>query len=217
MTIQTVEHQIETRVHGRYLVQGPASGAPLLVGFHGYGETADIQLTRMLAIPGTERWLCCAIQALHPFYGKSSAIAASWMTRQNRDLAISDNIFYVNAVIDQVIAEYQTSRTTVVLGFSQGSPMAYRLANSRAGLSGMVILGGDMADELLGKDLRALPPLLLCRGLSDPYIAAETEERDIAALTQGGARFEKFSFPGGHEWSPEFNTAAGAFLTRYLA
>ena len=51
------EFAIVTPVHGRYLVrvpesitQGPIRNAPMLVGFHGYGETADTHLERLEAI-----------------------------------------------------------------------------------------------------------------------------------------------------------------------
>ena len=44
------------------------------------------------------------MQALHPFYTKTERIVASWMTRQDRELAIADNIRYVQAVIDAVVA-----------------------------------------------------------------------------------------------------------------
>ena len=41
------EHTIETRTHGRYLVApAGAPDAPLLVGFHGYSETAEEELER---------------------------------------------------------------------------------------------------------------------------------------------------------------------------
>ena len=45
---------IATQVHGRYLVEAPAQpgqGCPLLVGFHGYGETAAKHLVELRKIP----------------------------------------------------------------------------------------------------------------------------------------------------------------------
>ena len=35
-------HQIATLVHGHYLLESPAEPAGCLVGFHGYGEDADL-------------------------------------------------------------------------------------------------------------------------------------------------------------------------------
>jgi hypothetical protein len=89
---------IPARTHGRYLVEeGPPER--LLVGFHGYGENADESLAQMLMIPGADQWTVVAVQALHRFYrGRGSGIiAASWMTSQDRERAIRDNIAYVPA------------------------------------------------------------------------------------------------------------------------
>ena len=91
---------IEACTHGRFLVEwGPPER--LLVGFHGYGENADESLAQMLRIPGAGDWTVVAVQALHRFYrGRGSGtIAASWMTSQDRERAIVDNIDYVRSVV----------------------------------------------------------------------------------------------------------------------
>ena len=103
-----IERTIAIGTHGRYLLEPPASAgpAPMLVGFHGYGEGADIQLERMRRIPGADRWLLVSIQGLHRFYQRrANEVVASWMTRQDRELAMADNLAYVAAVIDAVDRE----------------------------------------------------------------------------------------------------------------
>src|SRR5258706_1501174 len=79
---------IAATVHGRYVVrQGPPER--LLVGFHGYGETADVHMAELQQIPGIERWTFVAVQALHPFYlNRTGAIVASWMTSLHLEPAI---------------------------------------------------------------------------------------------------------------------------------
>src|SRR5437773_2853406 len=116
-----IERSIETTTHGRYLVDAPGPGMPMLVGFHGYGETADTEFHRMLSIQGSDRWTILSVQGLHAFYRRNySEIAANWMTRQNRELAIADNQRYVKSVIDKVTAECSTNQTVILTGFSQG-------------------------------------------------------------------------------------------------
>src|SRR5207247_8768024 len=90
-------HTIATPMHGRYLVlPGAASDAPMLLGFHGYGETAEDEFRRLQTIPGIDHWAAASIQGLHQFYRRSTnEVVASWMTRPNRNLAIADNIDYV--------------------------------------------------------------------------------------------------------------------------
>src|SRR5262249_56383933 len=104
-----------------YLVMPPSfdGPVPLLVGFHGYGEGADAQLDRLRSIAGSERWLLVSIQGLHRFYNRrADEVVASWMTRQDRELAIADNIAYVAAVLDSVSATSSTKPSTVFAGFS---------------------------------------------------------------------------------------------------
>src|SRR5437763_14525538 len=131
---------IAARAHGRFLVEwGPPER--LLVGFHGYGENADVLLAQMLQIPAIEQWTVVAVQALHRFYrGRGSGtIAASWMTSQDRDRAIADNKDYVRSIV----AEFPPPRALVFLGFSQGAAMAYRAASVHPNTTAIVSLGGD--------------------------------------------------------------------------
>ena len=64
--------------HGRYQVQSPTDG-PIrltLIGFHGYAETAEIQLERLQALPGAEQAVLVSIQGLHRFYrGRMNDVA----------------------------------------------------------------------------------------------------------------------------------------------
>src|SRR5439155_9648192 len=119
-TVQT--HTIAATVHGRFLVR---AGPPerLLIGFHGFAETAEVHMNELLKIDGTDAWTIASIQALHPFYaGRSQQIGASWMTRLDRELAIADNVAYVRSVV----ATFHPPEKVVFAGFSQGVAMAYR-------------------------------------------------------------------------------------------
>src|SRR5687767_15350660 len=87
--------------HGRVLVRDAGDPEGILVGFHGYLENAAIMMARLEAIPGLERWTLVSVQGLHRFYkGRSEEVVASWMTRQDRESAISDNIAYVDNVVE---------------------------------------------------------------------------------------------------------------------
>src|SRR5262249_30066864 len=117
-----IERTIATTTHGRYLVV-PADGprARLLVGFHGYGEGAEVHLRRLESIPRDfADWKLIAIQGLNRFYERrTEQVVASWMTRQDRDLAIADNLAYVSAVVDAEWPETSETRGAVFAGFSQ--------------------------------------------------------------------------------------------------
>ena len=205
---------IEATVHGRYVLDFPAQaeGTPLLVGFHGYGESAERHLEELRRIPGAGRSVLCAVQALHPFYNKTGAVIASWMTRLDREEAISDNVRYVGSVVTEVKRQHPVSRL-VYLGFSQGAAMAYRAA-AGAGhpCQGLIVLGGDVPPELEQQDLSQFPPVLLGRGSSEEWYDAAKMEHDVEFLRSRHVDVRPVIFQGGHEWTDEFRAAAGEFL-----
>jgi Predicted esterase len=198
---------IPTTVHGRYLVrQGPPER--LLVGFHGYGETAEVHMKQLLQIPGIESWTTVAVQALHPFYlGRTGAIVASWMTSQDRELAIEDNRAYVHSVV----ARFPSPRQLVFLGFSQGATMAYRAAAGSAA-TGVIALGGDLPPEIV-QSRPPLPAVLIGRGTREEWYTDEKLQKDLSFLSVV-TTVTTCVYDGGHEWTEEFRAAAGEFLAR---
>jgi predicted esterase len=215
------ERTIAVGSHGRYLVTPPAgrTGAgnpPLLVGFHGYAEDAELHLERLRAIPGADRWLIVSIQGLHRFYrGRSRDVVASWMTRQDRDLMIADNRLYVSAVIDEVDREWGARAPLVFAGFSQGVAMAFRAAaGGRHHMAGIIALGGDIPPELDRQALSRIPEALIGRGEHDDWYTPQKFSDDEARLRAAGTNVVVTSFDGGHEWTADFNRVAAAFLAR---
>src|SRR4029450_10039433 len=139
---------IAAPTHGRVLVRDVGSPRGLFVGFHGYAETAEVQMERLAAVPGADGWTLVAAQGLNRFYrGRTQDVVAGWMTRQDRSDAIRDNVAYVDNVIE---ATRIGSEPIVFAGFSQGVAMAFRaavLGSARA--SGVIAVGGDIPPELL--------------------------------------------------------------------
>lgn len=206
----TIRH-VEARTHGRYVVRVPDTGNtwPLLVGFHGYAETAAAHLDAIGRIPGADRWLVVAVQALHPFYTRDQRVVASWMTRDDRELAIADNIDYVGRVLDAVRREWAVTGTTVFAGFSQGGAMAYRAA-ARYPADALIVLAADVPPDVAAST-RALPRVLLGRGTRDEWYTAEKLAADVETLSTRAPTAECV-FEGGHEWAPPFCDAAGRLL-----
>jgi predicted esterase len=206
---------IEARTHGRYFVRTPrmAGPWPLLVGFHGYMETAGDHLEALQTIPDTDQWLIVSIQALHPFYTRKDRVVASWMTRDDRELAIADNIDYVGRVLARVRADYPASPALVFCGFSQGGAMAYRAAVNYPA-NGVIVLAADVPPDVVERRPVPMPPVLLGRGAKDDWYTEDKETADRATLTRIGARVEVCEFDGGHEWTDAFRAAAAAFLRR---
>jgi predicted esterase len=211
-----IERSIATLTHGRYLIEPPASPgpAPVLVGFHGYGEAADAQLERMRRIPGADRWLLVSIQGLHRFYQRrANEVVASWMTRQDRELAIGDNLGYVAAVMDAVDRDYPGAPRVVFTGFSQGVAMTFRAAaaSSRA-VDGIIAVGGDVPPELDAAAVGRIGRALVCHGTRDEWYTQAIFERDVQRLREANVNVRPLEYGGGHEWSDEVVQAASFFL-----
>jgi predicted esterase len=201
----------EARVHGRYLVHTPATAGPwpALFSFHGYGEDASTNMAVLKRIPQASGWLLVAVQALHPFYTKNERIVASWMTRQDRELAITDNVRYVAGVVEAVSHEFGRKSPIVFAGFSQGVAMAYRAAAS-VPAAGVIALAGDVPPDVT----QPLPEVLIGRGTADSWYTGEKMAADVARLKRLARGVETCVFEGGHEWTDAFAAAVGAFLHR---
>jgi predicted esterase len=211
---------IAATTHGHVLVRHPARPGPwpALVGFHGYGQNADQMLSDLVALPGSDKWLLVSVQALHRFYSRDlQTVVASWMTREDRDLAIADNTRYVRDVVDAV-KHARPFTHLVYAGFSQGVAMAFRAA-ARAGHAchGVVALGGDIPPELTDDGRIAWPPVLMGRGRSDSFYPEARFTQDTAFLDARGALAAAVAFDGGHEWTDAFRARVGSFLSDVIS
>ena len=209
-------HTIATPTTGRYLVSPAAGGSArgLLVGFHGYMEHAERHLRQLRAIPGSDRWHLVSVQGLNRFYDpEHRAVVAGWMTRQDREMAIADNLAYVGAVVDAVTHRTGVSGLLVYAGFSQGVAMAYRAAigGPHRG-DGIIAVAGDVPPELQMDAAVRWPPILIARGRGDEWYTDEKLQTDLRFLATRGGRVESLVFDGGHEWTEDTRTGAGHFL-----
>jgi predicted esterase len=204
-----IVRNVETPIHGRVLIEERGT-ARLLVGFHGYAETAEDNFAAIGKIPGIEEWDVVSLQALHPFYTRSGSIVASWMTSLDRELAIAENLGYVRRVLESLAKPERL----VFLGFSQGATMAARAAAYAAQSDGLILLGGDVPSEIRDDAQATLPPMLLARGVRDDWYTEEKFRNDMSWL-ETRTRVTQLVFEGGHEWTDDFRTAAAGFLRSF--
>ena len=204
---------IATTTHGRVLVREAANPAAVLVGFHGYMENAEIQMERLATLPGSERWTLISVQGLHRFYkGRSQDVIAGWMTRQDRDDMIADNIGYADRAME-VAAPPGVPLFTA--GFSQGVAVAFRAGvRGRRPVRGIIAVGGDVPPELLADPSVQFPAVLLARGESDEWYTTEKLDADVAGLSARGTQPLVFLHPGGHDWTADVADTAGRFVRK---
>lgn len=210
---------IAVTTHGRLLIDDAAPDAPLriLAGCHGYAQNAEEMMDLLRRIPTDGSWTRVSIQALHRFYrGRGPTTVASWMTRQDRDLLIADNVAYVDAAIAAAAGGRSIERL-VCCGFSQGVAMAFRAGVLGARQADAILaLGGDIPPELLadaGSKGSKFPRVLLARGSRDEYYADEKLRADELALQTRGVAVETLTFDGAHEWHHDFSEKAAAMLS----
>ena len=208
-------HTIATTTHGRYLTSdspaGPAVG--MLVGFHGQSETAAIEMAHLEDIRGSRPWVLVSVQALHRYYTRSGEIVAAWMTREDREQTIADNIAYVRRVVAEARSRLgQVPPRLVYAGFSQGTAMAYRAAAlADYPCHGLIILAGDLSPDVQPHAAR-LPPVLLGRGSEETWYTEEVARKDIGLLRAAGVVTVEHVFADGHVRHPSFTARAGEFL-----
>lgn len=214
-TVRVLSLPVST--HGRVHVEDAAevvSGAGILVAFHGYGQSAEDMLDAVRRISGASAWTIVSVQGLHRFYTRDNQrVVASWMTRQDREAAIADNVAYVDRALD--VAVGAVARPVVFIGFSQGVATAWRAAMLGAREpAGVITLAGDIPPELKaeGAVSRAWPRALVATGARDTWFTRARLEEDAAFLRSRGVEVEALTFDGGHEWTDEFRAAAGQWL-----
>ena len=208
---------IRTAIHGRYLIDIPEHSRATLIGFHGYKEQAAIQMDVLRRIIGERPIGLISIQGLHRFYARGSDVVASWMTKEDREHAIADNIDYVGKVLTAVADESGITRPMIYAGFSQGVAMAYRAAAFvPRPCDGLIALAADLPPDVVPV-AASLPRILIGRGSAEEWYTGEKSSKDLEVLRAAGVAAEEHVFEGGHEWTPRFVDRAAAFIDELLA
>ncbi len=172
-------------------------------------------LDEMRRVPGAEAWRLVSVQALHRFYARGDqAVVASWMTRQDRETAIADNIQYVNRAVAS--AGGDAAGPIVFLGFSQGAAMAARAAaRGRPRAAGLILLAGDIPPDVKDDPTSRFPPTLVCVGLRETWYTPDKVDADLAFLRARGITPDVVRFDGGHELTDESRAAVGRWLRTF--
>lgn len=208
---------VSTRTHGRYLVDIPEHSRATLVGFHGYKENAAIQLDVLRRIAADRVVGLVSIQGLHRFYSRGSDVVANWMTKEDREHAIADNVEYVGKVLTAIAEEFGVTRPLIYIGFSQGVAMAYRAAAFvPRPCDGLIALAGDLPPDVAPM-AASLPRTLIGRGTEEEWYTPEQAGKDLETLRAAGVAVHEHIFDGGHLWTPAFIETSSAFVDELLS
>ena len=177
---------------------------------HGYGELAQGFLANFEPVADASRTII-APEALSRFYldgtrGGShvaSSVGATWMTREDRDHEIADQVSYLDTLYDVVMAgvALDAAPRVTVLGFSQGVATVCRwLDRGRTRAHRLVCWGGAIPDDVAladGSPIRA-SALSLVVGSRDVYATPDRVAQQEARLRAAGMPFRTLGFVGGH-------------------
>lgn len=155
MDDRIVAHHLAVSRSARYChLDGGGTTRAVWYVLHGYGQLAGefLSMCGPLAREGT---IVVAPEALSRFYSgtdlsahREARVGASWMTREDREADIRDNVAYLDALRLVVEAPLGSVRSSV-LGFSQGAATAARWAALGARpLDRVVLWSGRMPEDI---------------------------------------------------------------------
>jgi predicted esterase len=132
----------------------------------------------------------------------ASAVGATWMTREDRESEIADQVSYLDTLSDTVASAVAPAAVQLtVLGVSQGVATACRwLDHGRTRPHRLVCWGGAIPDDVRlgeGAPLRH-PKLWLVAGSRDIYATEERVAGQESVLRAAGVPFTRLAFEGGH-------------------
>ena len=205
-------HRLPIEWSAYFAVHEPSSAEdkppPLLIATHGYGQSAK-SFMRNLEPLRNKHVLIVSAQAPNQFYwqqGQPPKIGYSWMTSYMREYTIQNNLGYMARLWDTLRERWRfDERRVFLLGFSQGSAMAYRLAAS--GIlrpAGVIACGGDLppdVEDQLGDSEKF--PVLVTHGEQDASMSHEKAVEGEQALRKAGFDVSTQYFQGEHDLPPE--------------
>ncbi len=193
-----------------YAVQEPVpsdAGPPaLLVALHGYGMACK-SFIRNFRWLSERNILVVAPQGPGQFrWQETGGIGFGWLTKYKPRETIEDQMVYMRALFETLRAQYTFDPDRVfTLGFSQGAPVAYRIAASDiAKVRGVIACGGKLTDDIIQRiGTFEEFPVMLVHGRGDESVPIEEAERAEGILTDSGFEVATEYFDGYHDLPPD--------------
>jgi predicted esterase len=214
-----IEHHLAVTRTARYFTVGgsdePADAASelreLWIVCHGYGQLAAKFLEPFAPLAAPWRRIV-APEGLSRFYLERSrvgvntqaGVGATWMTREDREHEIADQIVYLDALLDQLLPEASETHVRLrVLGFSQGVATVSRwLVRGRRVRANEVVFwaGSFPADVELSQlgDRLAGAPVVFAVGARDELASWAAADVEVSRFSAAGMDARLVTFNGGH-------------------
>ncbi len=171
---------------------------------HGYGQLAGFFIRNFQELNVSVSRLIVAPEGLSRFYlgeNQWQRVGASWMTREDREDEIVDQIRYLNTLYQKMQLEYKLSETVrlVVFGFSQGAAIAWRwVERARLTPSDLVLWAGSVPDEMAHiSSMRTTRLWTLC-GTNDQFVSVSKVQEILEIVQRTGLKHVHIEFEGEH-------------------
>jgi predicted esterase len=195
------ENHISCSKTYRYFTLGNILKAKyLLYALHGYGQLGTYFSRKFEGL--SEDYFIVIPEGLHRFYlkGTSGRVGASWMTKEDRELDISDNLNWLNTLDDSICREKSFLKKMIV-GFSQGGATAARWHDLGTAEADHLILWASIyptdlsqAAELKVLDNKKENHFIL--GNKDEYFTEQEQKETLEKMKELG--FMTHTYDGNH-------------------
>jgi predicted esterase len=182
----------------RYWISGDFEKANnLIIVLHGYGQLAEFFIRKFNEIP--EDYLVVAPEGMHRFYlnGTSGRVAASWMTKEDRESDIADNLNWLKQLYDELTGQ-KTFEKIILLGFSQGGATAARwFYSQKVQFDQLILWASVFPPDLERPPINSNSNNYFVVGTEDEYYNAEAQMSEIEFYQKIG--FQTIQFAGSHD------------------
>jgi len=214
-----IEHHLAVTRPARYFTVGgsdePADAASelreLWIVCHGYGQLAAKFLEPFAPLAAPWRRIV-APEGLSRFYldrsrvgvNTQAGVGATWMTREDREHEIVDQIAYLDALLDHLLPAASSSHVRLcVLGFSQGVATATRwlVRGGRVRADEVVLWAGSVPADVDPSNLAgrlAGAPVVFAVGTRDELASWAAADVEVARFNAAGIQARLVTFNGGH-------------------
>lgn len=208
------ERHLRTPRTARFYVLGEVTNETreLWVACHGYAQLARFFARPFTSIVAADRAIIVP-EALNRYYfetapgvhGPDARVAATWMTREDRDHEMADYIEYLDNLVTHVAGDVAPHVRITALGFSQGAATVSRwAARGRTLMHRVVLWGSGLPPELEpGPDLFQGASVVLAAGASDAFVSLARVRAEAARLEAAGMTCSVLEYDGGHRVETE--------------
>jgi predicted esterase len=192
---------IKTTKTARYFILGNLSDSTeeVLIVLHGYAQLAHYFIKKFNFLSNKKR-VILAPEGLSKFYwqGMNGRVVASWMTKEDRQNEIKDQITYLDKIY-LTIKKKSPEATITVLGFSQGTATLCRwLAASEYKVQRILLWAGGIPEEVMESPFIQHTHFEIIIGDQDEFIPKEHIEIMEKSFNENGISFDLTLFEGKH-------------------